>query len=58
MVVKSRTFSDLLNDLKELLDILRAVNMKLNPKKCTFAVGAGKFLGYLVSKRGIEGPKE
>ena len=28
--------------------------MKLNPEKCTFGVQSGKFLGYLVSKRGIE----
>ncbi|GKV06894.1 hypothetical protein SLEP1_g18713 [Rubroshorea leprosula] len=28
--------------------------MKLNLLKCTFAVESGKFLGYVVSKRGIE----
>ena len=28
--------------------------MKLNPEKCSFGVKSGKFLGYLVSKRGIE----
>src|SRR3954464_12363095 len=28
--------------------------MKLNPKKCTFGVLAGKLLGFLVSSRGIE----
>src|SRR3954463_4594782 len=28
--------------------------MKLNPKKCTFGVPAGKLLGFLVSSRGIE----
>ncbi|GKV50080.1 hypothetical protein SLEP1_g56797 [Rubroshorea leprosula] len=28
--------------------------MKLNPLKCTFAVESGKFLGYVVSKKGIE----
>ncbi|XP_027156411.1 uncharacterized protein LOC113757207 [Coffea eugenioides] len=28
--------------------------MKLNPKKCVFGVTSGKFLGYLVSHRGIE----
>ena len=26
----------------------------LNPSKCTFAVRAGKFLGFIVSQRGIE----
>lgn len=28
--------------------------MKLNPKKCSFGVSLGKFLGYIVSARGIE----
>ena len=28
--------------------------MKLNPSKCAFRVMAGKFLGFMVSQRGIE----
>ena len=28
--------------------------MKLNPSKCAFRVTAGKFLGFMVSQRGIE----
>ena len=28
--------------------------MKLNPGKCTFRVTAGKFLGFMVSQKGIE----
>ena len=28
--------------------------MKLNPSKCVFGVSAGKFLGFMVSQRGIE----
>jgi len=28
--------------------------MKLNPNKCAFEVTAGKFLGFMVSQRGIE----
>ncbi|CAL2247866.1 unnamed protein product [Prunus armeniaca] len=28
--------------------------MKLNPSKCTFGVSSGRFLGYLVTRRGIE----
>jgi len=28
--------------------------MKLNQSKCTFGVSSGKFLGFMVSKRGIE----
>ena len=28
--------------------------MKLNPSKCAFGVSSGKFLGFIVSHRGIE----
>ena len=28
--------------------------MKLNPSKCAFGVSSGKFLGFIVSQRGIE----
>ena len=28
--------------------------MRLNPKKCVFGAKAGKLLGYLISRRGIE----
>ena len=28
--------------------------MKLNPSKCAFGVASGKFLGFMVSHRGIE----
>ncbi|KAM2724869.1 hypothetical protein EV1_027642 [Malus domestica] len=32
--------------------------MRLNPNKCTFGVGSGKFLGFMISKRGIEANPE
>ena len=35
-------------------DTLRSYNMKLNPSKCVFGVMVGKFLGFMVSQRGIE----
>ena len=28
--------------------------MKLNPSRCAFGVSSGKFLGFMVSHRGIE----
>lgn len=28
--------------------------MKLNPSKCAFGVNVGKFLGFMVTQRGIE----
>ncbi|KAM2676695.1 hypothetical protein EV1_003341 [Malus domestica] len=32
--------------------------MRLNPKKCAFGVGSGKFLGFMISQRGIEANPE
>ncbi|GFY87150.1 hypothetical protein Acr_05g0007890 [Actinidia rufa] len=40
--------------LEEAFDILRRHRMMLNPSKCIFGVSSGKFLGFLVTKRGIE----
>ena len=34
--------------------MLRQHKLRLNADKCAFRVGAGKFLGYLITKRGIE----
>ena len=54
MLVKSLCENDHLDDLQEMFDTLRLYNMKLNPSKCVFGVTAGKFLGFMVSQRGIE----
>ena len=32
--------------------------MRLNPSKCVFGVVSGKFLGFMVSQRGIEANPE
>ncbi|GKD09518.1 reverse transcriptase domain-containing protein, partial [Tanacetum coccineum] len=36
MVIKSRTEQDIIKDVKQTLSTLRKINMKLNPKKCSF----------------------
>ena len=54
MLVKSLCENDHLNDLQETFNTVRSYNMKLNPSKCVFEVTAGKFLGFMVSQRGIE----
>ena len=54
MLVKSLCEEDHLDDLRETFNTLRSYNMKLNPNKCMFGVTAGKFLGFMVSQRGIE----
>jgi hypothetical protein len=40
--------------LQETFSNFRQVGLKLNPEKCVFRVKKGKFLGYLVSTKGIE----
>ena len=52
--MKSQREDHHLEDLKETFDMLYSYNMKLNPSKCTFGVTAGKFLGFMMSQRGIE----
>ena len=54
MLVKSRREEGHLEDLRETFDTLRSYNMKLNLGKCAFRVAARKFLGFMVSQRGIK----
>ncbi|PKA47760.1 putative mitochondrial protein [Apostasia shenzhenica] len=54
ILVKSKSMERHLSDLRETLDTLRRFNFKLNPAKCTFGAASGKFLGYLISARGID----
>ena len=54
MLVKSTRETQHLDNLQETFDILRWYKMKLNPSKCAFGVALRKFLGFMVSKRGIE----
>ena len=43
-----------MDDLSETFETLHSYNMKLNQSKCAFKMMAGKFLGFMVSQRGIE----
>uniref|UniRef100_A0A2N9EZ93 Reverse transcriptase domain-containing protein n=1 Tax=Fagus sylvatica TaxID=28930 RepID=A0A2N9EZ93_FAGSY len=54
MVVKSRSSQNHLKDLTETFRVLRLHKLRLNASKCVFGVGSGKFLGFMVSHRGIE----
>ena len=54
MVVKSKVVSENLGDLGRTLNFLRKHKLRLNASKCFFGVGSGKFLGYMVTHRGIE----
>ena len=54
MVVKSKVVSEHLGDIGNIFEILRKHKLRLNASKCSFGVGSGKFLGYMVTHRGIE----
>jgi len=54
MVVKSEMFEQHLDDLAEIFSQLRLYNMRLNPTKCVFGVEGRKFLGFMLTHRGIE----
>ncbi|GFY99208.1 hypothetical protein Acr_13g0006090 [Actinidia rufa] len=54
MLVKSLKVANHITHLEEAFGILRKYKMMLNPSKCIFRVSSGKFLRFLVTKRGIE----
>ncbi|XP_058198489.1 uncharacterized protein LOC131314008 [Rhododendron vialii] len=54
MVVKSLKVENHLSHLAEVFAILKKHKLRLNADKCAFGVSSGKFLGYLVTRRGIE----
>ena len=54
MVVKSKQEVRHIKDLQGVFEVLRQHKLRLNVEKCTFGVGASKFLGYLITHHGIE----
>ena len=46
--------SEHVGDLGNIFEILRKHKLRLNASKCSFGMGSGKFLGYMVTHRGIE----
>ena len=53
MVVKSKVVSEYVGDLINIFEILRKHRLHLNASKCSFG-GSGKFLGYMMTYKGIE----
>ena len=58
MLVKSKTAEDHIEHLNKMFNIIQKYRMKLNPLKCAFGVGSGKFLGFMVNQHGIEANPE
>ena len=54
MVVKSKQEGRHIEYLRGTFKVLQQHKLRLNAEKCAFGVGPGKFLGYLITNRGIE----
>ena len=50
----SKTCDSHINVLTTIFERLEKYKVCINPKKCVFGVKSSKFLGYIVSRRGIE----
>jgi len=51
MFVKSEQEVDHTIHIKKFFEQAQKYNMRYNPKKCTFGVWVGKFLGFYVTER-------
>ena len=54
MVVKSKVEFEHKDDLGNIFEILRKHKLHLNAAKCSFGISFSKFLGYMVTYRGIK----
>jgi hypothetical protein len=54
IIVKGTKQENHIADLQETFTNFKQAGLKLNPEKCVFGVKKGKFLGCLVSTKGIE----
>ncbi|KAM2753452.1 hypothetical protein EV2_002368 [Malus domestica] len=54
MLVKRKHADQHITNLSETFTILNRYQMRLNPNKCAFGIGSSKFLGFMISQRGIE----
>ena len=53
-LLKSKELFENSKHLQEAFELLRRYGMKLNPFKCVFGVSSCKFLGFMVTIKGIE----
>ena len=54
MLIKSVKKANHIEDLREVLGVLRSNKLRLNASKCIFGVSSGKFLGHMISYNGVE----
>nr|GEU86880.1 reverse transcriptase domain-containing protein [Tanacetum cinerariifolium] len=58
LVIMSHTEQEILRDIEETFQTLRKINIKLNPKKCTFGAEEWMFLGHVVNMKGTKACSE
>lgn len=58
LLVKSHRTCQHVDCLTEVFAVLLQYKIRLNPAKCVFDVESNKFLGFMVSQRGIEANPE
>src|SRR3954469_15565928 len=53
IAVKSHRKADHLTDLREVFDVMRRHQLKMNPTKSFLGVSTEKFLGFVINSKGI-----
>jgi len=53
VIIFGRSFDEMLENLKMVFSRFREVNLKINPKKCSFFQNEVKYLGHIISEEGI-----
>ncbi|XP_022015070.1 uncharacterized protein LOC110914591 [Helianthus annuus] len=54
LVIKSQAGDNMIDDILETFTRLRGINLNLNPKKCSFGLEEGKFLGVWITQSRIQ----
>ena len=54
MIIFSHTFEDHMLHIETVLSKLQDANLRLNPAKCRFAVDSTKYLGFIISCKGVQ----
>lgn len=54
VLIKTNDTPNFYENIRETLTTLQQHGVNLNLKKCSFCVETGKFLGYIISPKGVE----
>ena len=54
IVIKSKVAFEHIQNLEETFSVLRKHQLRLNASKCSTGVSSRKFLGFMITHRGIE----